>query len=73
MNLFFSLVVIAVLIALPWVLVAAAGLEPRCRDIVAVCLSSAVAEALVALPFAETRIAEIPEQTALVALLTRTT
>lgn len=50
-------------------IVTAAGLEPRCRDIVACCLSAAVAETLVALPFADTRIAEIPEQSALIALL----
>ena len=54
-------------------LVAAAGLEPRCRNMIAGCLSPAVAEALVALPFAESRIAEIPDQTALIALLTGTT
>ncbi|MDH3738241.1 MAG: uroporphyrinogen-III synthase [Alphaproteobacteria bacterium] len=51
-------------------LVAAAELESACRNMIAGCLSAAVAQALAALPFAEIRIAEKPEQTALIATLT---
>lgn len=50
-------------------LVAVAGLEPDCRQIVACCLSVAVAEALRALTFAEIRIAEAPNQDCLFAEL----
>ena len=50
-------------------LVAAAGLQASCRPIIAACLSGAVAEAAAALPFAETRIAETPDQNALFSVL----
>ncbi len=50
-------------------LVAAAGMETRCRQIIAGCLSPTVAEAAAALPFAEIRIAETPDQSALFAVL----
>ncbi len=50
-------------------LVAAAGLETSCRRIFAVCLSAAVADAAAALPFAELRVAETPDQNALFAVL----
>ncbi len=46
-------------------LVAAAGLQSCCRQIVAGCLSAAVAEAAAALPFAEIRVAATPDQAAL--------
>ena len=46
-------------------LVTAAGLQAHCRQIIAGCLSAAVAEAAAALPFAEIRIAATPEQNAL--------
>ena len=46
-------------------LVVAAGLVPKCRRIVAGCLSPAVAEAAAALPFAEIRTAETPDQASL--------
>lgn len=50
-------------------LVAAVGLETSCRRIFAVCLSAAVADAAAALPFAELRVAETPDQNALFAVL----
>ena len=50
-------------------LVAAAGLESYCRPLIAVCLSAAVAETLAALPFAEVRIARVPDQNSLFAVL----
>lgn len=50
-------------------LVAAAGLEQDCRRLVACCLSTAVAKALTALTFAEIRIAEVPNQNSLFAVL----
>jgi len=50
-------------------LVAAAGLEQNCRQLVACCLGAAVAEALAALPFAQVRIAATPDQDALFAVL----
>jgi len=46
-------------------LVAAAKLQSSCRQIIAGCLSAAVAEAAAALPFAEIRIAATPDQNAL--------
>jgi uroporphyrinogen-III synthase len=52
-------------------LVMATGLEPACRNMIAVCLSPAVAEAIADLPFAEIRIAASPEQAALIAILTQ--
>jgi uroporphyrinogen-III synthase len=50
-------------------LVAAAGLQEHCRQVVACCLSPAVAETLAALTFAEIRIAEAPDQDHLLAVL----
>ena len=52
-------------------LVKDAGLAAPCQNIVAVCLSQAVAEAVDVLPFAEIRIAAAPDQAALIALLMR--
>lgn len=50
-------------------LVDAAGLELKCRQIIAGCLSRAVADAAAALPFADIRIAETPDQNALITVL----
>jgi uroporphyrinogen-III synthase len=50
-------------------LVAEADLEKNCRQLIACCLSTAVAKALAALTFAEIRIAEAPNQDCLFAVL----
>lgn len=50
-------------------LVAAAGLQRSCRQLVACCLSAAVAEALAPLPFARVRVAATPDQDALFVVL----
>lgn len=50
-------------------LVIESGLQPVCRNMFAACLSSAVAEAIADLPFAEIRIAASPDQAALIAIL----
>jgi uroporphyrinogen-III synthase len=50
-------------------LVVAAGVQSNCRRIIAGCLSPAVAEAAAALPFAEIRTAQTPDQAALIAVL----
>lgn len=46
-------------------LVAAAGLQSSCRQIIAGCLSDAVGEAAATLPFADIRVAKTPDQAAL--------
>jgi uroporphyrinogen-III synthase len=46
-------------------LVAAAGLQSSCRQIIAGCLSAAVGEAAATLPFADIRVAKTPDQAAL--------
>lgn len=50
-------------------LVAGAGLQQNCQQLVACCLSAAVAKALTALTFAEIRVAETPDQDSLFAVL----
>lgn len=52
-------------------LVVAAGLEQHCAQIIAGCLSPAVAEAAAGLSFAEIRTAATPSQAALAQVLTR--
>lgn len=52
-------------------LVTQAGLQATCQSLVACCLSAAVAAAAGALPFAERRVAETPDQAALFDVLAK--
>ncbi len=51
-------------------LVVKAGLQANCQSVIACCLSAAVAAAAAALPFAEIRVAENPDQASLFDVLT---